>query len=94
MSLRSNGVNQVRLLRKIRTRLRCTKLCINGTSSASVSTEVHEITEQSETPQNMSMGSNGVDRVRLLQQIPTRLCCTILCINDTTLANFVLKFVQ
>jgi hypothetical protein len=29
--------------------------------------------KRSETPQNMSFGSNGVDRVRLLREIPTRL---------------------
>jgi hypothetical protein len=27
-----------------------------------------------ETPQNMSFGSNGVDRVRLLRKIPKQLC--------------------
>jgi hypothetical protein len=31
--------------------------------------------------QNMSLGSNGVDRVRLLRKIPTRLCGTNLSIN-------------
>ena len=46
-----------------------------------------------ETCQNMSLGSNGVDRVPPLGKIPTRLCCTIFCINCTSLACFALGFV-
>ena len=34
-----------------------------------------------ETHQNMSLGSNGVDRVRSLQQILTQLCVMIFSIN-------------
>ena len=34
-----------------------------------------------ETRQNMSLGSNGVDRVRSLQQILTQLCGMIFSIN-------------
>jgi hypothetical protein len=58
--------------------LRCTKLCINGTSSAPFCTEVRAVTGQFETPQNKSFGSNGVDRVRSKQKFPTRLRCMIL----------------
>jgi hypothetical protein len=35
MSFGSNGVGQVRSLRKISTQLRLAKLCVNGASSAS-----------------------------------------------------------
>jgi hypothetical protein len=34
-------------------------------------TDVCVVTKQSESPQNMSLGSNGVDRVSLLQKIST-----------------------
>jgi lipid A disaccharide synthetase len=71
MSLGTNGVDQVHSLRKIQTRLHCTKLCINGTSLAAFCTKVRAVTERSETPQNMSFGSNGVDRVRSKRKIPT-----------------------
>ena len=41
-----------------------------------------------ETHQNMSLGSDGVDRVDLLQKILTRLCGTNFCINCNSLACF------
>ena len=41
-----------------------------------------------EMHQNMSLGSNGVDRVRLLQKIPMRLCGKNFCINCTSSAHF------
>jgi hypothetical protein len=37
----------------------------------------------------MSYGSNGVDRVRLLQKIPTQLHLANLCVNGTSSASFV-----
>jgi len=36
-----------------------------------------------ETHKNMSLGSNGMDRVPSLRKIPTRLHCTNFCINCT-----------
>jgi hypothetical protein len=42
----------------------------------------------------MTLGSNGVDRVRSMQKIPTRLRSTSLCINCTSLARFAHNFVQ
>jgi hypothetical protein len=39
-------------------------------------------------PQNMSFGSNGVDRVRALRKNPTRLCLANLCDNGTSSASF------
>jgi hypothetical protein len=39
-------------------------------------------------PQNMSFGSNGVNEVRSLQKILTRLCLVNLCVNGTSSASF------
>src|SRR6185436_10734393 len=44
-----------------------------------------------ETHQNISLGSNGVDRVLSLQKIPTRLCGTNFC---TRSARFAPSFVR
>jgi hypothetical protein len=52
------------------------------------------VTKQSETPQNMSFGSNGVDRVRSLQKLPTQLRLANLCLNGATSASFASAFVQ
>ena len=41
--------------------------------------------------QNVSLGSNGVDRVLLLRKIPTRLCGTIFCSSS---ARFATSFVR
>jgi hypothetical protein len=61
MSFGSNGVDPVRSLQKVPAQLSVAKLCVNGTSSASFCIDFHAIRKQSETPQNMSFGSNGVD---------------------------------
>ena len=47
-----------------------------------------------ETHQNMSLGSNWVDRVRSLRKIPMRLHATNLCINSTISVHFASSFVQ
>ena len=44
--------------------------------------------------QNMSLGSNGVDRVRSLRKIPTRLRGMNFCINCTSSARFAPSFMQ
>jgi hypothetical protein len=44
------------------------------------------------THQNMSLGSNGVDRVGSLQKIPMRLRGTTFCINCSSLARFAPSF--
>ena len=46
-----------------------------------------------ETHQNMSLGSNGVDRVHSLRKIPMRFHGTNLCINCTIATRFALSFV-
>ena len=47
--------------------------------------------KQYETHQNVSLGSNGLDRVRLLRKIPTQLCGTNIC---TCSARFAQSFVR
>ena len=47
-----------------------------------------------ETHQNMSFGSNGVDRFHSLRKIPMRLRGTNFCISCTSSARFALSFVQ
>jgi len=50
--------------------------------------------KRKEMHQNMSLGSNGVDRERSLRKIMTRLRGTNFCINCTSLARFAASFVQ
>jgi len=50
--------------------------------------------KRKEMHQNMSLGSNGVDRERSLRKILTRLRGTNFCINCTSLARFAASFVQ
>jgi hypothetical protein len=52
------------------------------------------VTKRSEMPQNMSFGSNGVDRVRSLQKKQTRLCLANLGVNGISSASLALTFVQ
>jgi hypothetical protein len=52
------------------------------------------IIKRSETPENMSFGSNGVDRVRSLRKILTRLRLANLCVKGTSSASFASTFVQ
>src|SRR4029079_2104345 len=47
-----------------------------------------------ETHTNMSLGSNGMDRVPSLREIPTRLHCINFCINCTSSARFAPSFTQ
>ena len=50
--------------------------------------------KQKQTHQNLSLGSNGVDRERSLRKIVTRHRGTNFCINSTSLARFAASFVQ
>ena len=47
-----------------------------------------------EMHQNLSLGSNGVDRVRLLWKIPMRLRGKNFCIKCTSLTRFAPSFMQ
>jgi len=46
------------------------------------------------TPENMNLGFNGVDRVRLLRKITTWLRGTNFCNNCTSSPHFALNFIQ
>jgi len=92
--LASNGVDRVRLWRKIWMRLRGTNFC---TSSARFAPSFVRQPNGPNAPkwyeihQNVSLGSNGVDRVRLLRKIWTRLRGTNFC---TSSARFAPSFVR
>ena len=47
-----------------------------------------------ETHWNISLGSNGVDQVRLLRKITTRLCGTNICINCNRSVCFAATFMH
>ena len=64
-------------------------------------TEFHVVTKHwqthpntTKTHQNMSLGSNGVDRMRSLPKIPMRVRGTNFCINCTSSAYFASSFLQ
>ena len=103
MSLDSNGVDRERLLRKFLTRHCGTNFCINCTSLAHFasslcsSIKVPNAPKRKETHENMSLGSNCVDREHRFREILTRLCGTnfcINCINCTRLDHFTPSFVK
>src|SRR6185369_4764410 len=89
ISLGSNGVVRVCLLRKIPTRLRGTNFC---TSSARFAPSFvrqpngTDATKYYETHQNVSLVSNGVDRVRSLRIIPMRAHGTNFCTSSARFA--------
>ena len=99
MSSGSTGVDCVRSLWKIPRRLHSTNLCINCTCS----THLHQVSssneglpnapKQYETHQNMSLWSNGVDRVSSLRKISMRFPSTNLCMNCTSSTHFAPSFV-
>jgi hypothetical protein len=66
LSFGSNGVYRVRSLWKIPTQLRLANLGVNGARSTSSASTFEKVTKRFEMPENMSFGSNGVDRVRSL----------------------------
>ena len=82
----SNGVDWLRSLPKIPTWLRGTNFCalvhpVLHRVSCCYETILNASTHY-ETHQNMSLGSNGVDQVRLLRKITTWLRGTNFCINQ------------
>ena len=101
MSLGSNGVDQVRSLRKIPMRLRGKNFCINFAPvqpvlhQASGSNEILPNTPKHyETYQNMSFGFDEVDWVRSLQKITMWRRGTNFCINCTSALRFAPSFMQ
>ena len=77
----SNGVDGVRWLRKITTRLRGTNFCINCTSSICFAKGFMQLRtipnapKYYETDQNISLGSNGADWVCSLRKYPDVTSC-------------------
>ena len=101
VSLGSNGLDRVRSLLKIMTRLRGTNFCTssarfapsfvrqpNGTECTQM---VRNAPKWYEMHQNVSFGLNGVDRVHSLRKIPMRLRGTNFC---TSSARFAPSFVR
>ena len=87
--LGSNGVDRVRSFRKIPTRFRGTNFCTSSARFAprfvwqpngSKCTQIVRIAE------NISLGSNGVDRVRSLRKILMRLRGTNFCTSSACFA--------
>ena len=91
MSLGSNGVDRVRSLRKIPTRLRGTNFCTSSERFAPSLERKPSGPKWYETNQNMSLGSNGVDRVPSLQNIQMLLRGTNFC---TSSARFPPRFIK
>ena len=100
MSSRSNGVRRVHSLQKFQN----DSMAQTCALIAPVQLILHRVScsnetlpnapKHYETHQNMSLGSNGVDRVHSLRKITMQLCGTNFCINCTSSARFVSCFVQ
>ena len=71
--LGSNGVDRMRSLRKIPTRLRGTNFCTSSARFAPSFVRQPNGPECTQIHKNLSLGSNGVDRVRSLRIVPTQL---------------------
>ena len=99
MSLESNSEDRLRSFGKITMRLHGTKVCINCTSSAVLyrlfwcNKMVPDAPKWYKTHQNMSLGSNGEDRVRSLPKILMRLHGMNFCISCTSSARYASSFV-
>ena len=94
MSLGSIGVDRVHSLRKIPMRLRGTNFCTSSAHFALSSVSQpngRNAPKLYEMHQNISLGSNRVDRVRSLRKIHMRLRGTNFC---TSLASFAPSFVR
>jgi len=94
ISLGPNGVDRVRSLRKILTRLRGTNFCTSSPRFAPSfirQPNGPKCTQIVRNAPNINLESNGVDQVRSLRKIPTRLRGTNFC---TSLARFAPSFVR
>ena len=94
MSLGSNGVDRVRSLRKILTRLCLTNFCTSSERFAPSFVRQPngaKCTQMVRMQQNVSLGSNGVDRLHSSRNTLTRLRGTNFC---TSSAHFAPSFVR
>ena len=100
MSLGPDGMDRVDLLQKILTPLCGLNFCINFNSSARFEPSIvkqrngQKCTQTLRKKQNISLVSNGVDRVHSLRNIQTQLRATDFCINCTVSAHFAPSFMQ
>ena len=88
-SLGSNGVDRVRLLRKILTRHRGTNFCTSSKRfppSFARQPNGCKCTKMVQNTPNMCLGSNGVDRVCSSRKTPTRLRGTNFCTSSKCFA--------
>ena len=98
MSLGSNGVDHVNSLWKLRHNFVARTFALIAPirpvlRRVSSSTEtVPKAPKHYDTHQNMSLGSNGIDRVHSLQKITTQLRCPNFWINCTYSARFAPSF--
>ena len=100
LSLGSDGVDWADLLQRILLQLCGLIFCTNCNSSARFQPSILKQrndpkcsqTLRNKTKQNMSLGSNGVDRVHPLRKIRTRLHGTNFCINCNISAHFAPSF--
>ena len=89
MSLVSNGMDLVCSFRKISMRLRTTNFCSSSARFAPsfvIQPNGPKCSKIVRTHQNMSLRSNGVERVHWLQKIPTRLRGTNFCTSSARYA--------
>ena len=89
ISLGLNGVDQVRLLRKIQTRLRGTNFCTSLArfpQSFVRQPNGPKCTQMVRNAPNISLESNGLDRVCSLRKILTRLRGTNFCTSSARCA--------
>ena len=100
MRLGSNGMDQVRSLRKITTWLPGINFCINWTSSVCFATSfmhfgtIPNAPKYYKTDRKISLGYNGVDWLHSLQTISTGHCDTNFCINCSSSSSFAQSFMQ
>ena len=100
ISLGSNGMDRVRWLLKITTRLRGMNFCINCTSSVFLQQvscsygTIRNAPKYYKTHRNIGIGSNGVDWLHSLRKIPTWHRATNFCNNYTSSAQFAPSFMQ
>ena len=100
MSLGPDDVDRVDLLQKILTPLCGLNFCINFKSSARFEPSIvkqrngQKCTQTLRKKQNISLVSNGVDRVYSLRKIRTQLRGAKFCINCTISAHFAPSFMQ
>jgi hypothetical protein len=94
MSLGSNGVDRACSLRKNSDVVSLHELVHKLHKFGPFCIDLRAVTKRSKTHQNMSLGSNEVDRFCWLRKILMRLSCTNLCTNCSSSGCFALIYVR